>query len=120
RVAIERERNGKSFGPHDGEISDPDLRQMLVRHFGPDHVYSASRLSSYGNCAFRFFASRVLRLEPRTEAALDLQAIDAGKLLHDILRRFFEKRRGEYLPAQSHATLQKDLAETADAVFKEH
>ena len=73
RVAIERERNGKWFGPYDGEISDPDLRQMLARHFGPEHIYSASRLSSYGNCAFRFFASRVLRLEPRTEAALDLQ-----------------------------------------------
>src|SRR5205807_5222452 len=41
RVAIERERNGKSFGPYDGEISDPDLRQMLARHFGPEHVYSA-------------------------------------------------------------------------------
>jgi ATP-dependent helicase/DNAse subunit B len=120
RVAIERERNGKWFGPYDGEISDPDLRRMLARHFGPDHVYSASRLSSFGNCAFRFFASRVLRLEPRTEAALDLQAIDAGKLLHDILRRFFEKHRGEYLPNRSYEALRKDLAETADAVFKEH
>ena len=120
RVAIERERNGKWFGPYDGEISNADLRRMLARHFGPAHVYSASRLSSYGNCSYRFFASRVLRLEPRTEAALDLQAIDAGKLLHDILRRFFEKHRGEYLPTQSHDALRKDLAETADAVFKEH
>jgi ATP-dependent helicase/DNAse subunit B len=120
RVAIERKRNGQWFGPYDGEISNDDLRRMLARHFGPEHVYSASRLSSYGNCGFRFFASRVLRLEPRTEAALDLQAIDAGKLLHDILRRFFEKHRGEYLPTQSYKTLQKDLAETADAVFKEH
>ncbi|HXI23327.1 MAG TPA: PD-(D/E)XK nuclease family protein [Pyrinomonadaceae bacterium] len=120
RVMIERERNGKWFGPYDGEISNADLRRMLARHFGPDHVYSASRLSSYGNCSYRFFASRVLRLEPRTEAALDLQAIDAGKLLHDILRRFFEKHRGEYLPTQSYDALRKDLAATADAVFKEH
>jgi ATP-dependent helicase/DNAse subunit B len=120
RVAIERERNGKWFGSYDGEITNADLRQMLARHFGPGHVYSASRLSSYGNCSFRFFASRVLRLEPRTEAALDLQAIDAGKLLHDILRRFFEKHRGEYLPARSRDELRKELAETADAVFKEH
>jgi ATP-dependent helicase/DNAse subunit B len=120
RVAIERQRNGRWFGPFDGEISNADLRQMLARHFGSEHVYSASRLSSYGNCEFRFFASRVLRLEPRTEAALDLQAIDAGKLLHDILRRFFEKHRGEYLPTRNYDTLRKDLAETADAVFKEH
>lgn len=120
RVAIERERNGKWFGPYDGEITEPNLLQMLARHFGPEHVYSASRLSSYGHCAYRFFANRVLRLEPRNEAALDLQAIDAGKLLHDILRRFFEKHRQDYLPLRDREQLRQELARTADDVFKEH
>jgi ATP-dependent helicase/DNAse subunit B len=120
RVAIERERNGAWFGSRDGEITNPDLLAMLARHFGPEHVYSASGLSTYGNCAFRFFAARVLRLEPRTEAALDLQAIDAGKLLHDILRRFFEKYRKQYLPDLDRAELRRQLGQTADDVFKEH
>jgi len=62
----------------------------------------------------------VLKLEPRSEAALALQAIDAGKLLHDILRRFFEKHRGEYLPLRDHNDLRAELAKTADAVFREH
>ena len=93
---------------------------MLARHFGPEHVYSASRLSTFGNCAFRFFGNRVLRIEPRSEAALDLQAIDAGKLLHDILRRFFEKHRGEYLPLHDREVLRDEIRETADQVFKEH
>lgn len=120
RAEIEHERNSSWFGPYDGEITNPDLRAMLARHFGPDHVYSASRFSTYGNCAFRFFANRVLKLEPRSEAALDLLAIDAGKLLHDILRRFFEKHRGEYLPDLSLEALRKEMAETAGAVFAEH
>jgi ATP-dependent helicase/DNAse subunit B len=120
RVEIEHERNSKWFGPYDGEITNADLRKMLARHFSSDHVYSASRFSTYGNCAFRFFANRVLKLEPRSEAALDLQAIDAGKLLHDILRRFFEKHRGEYLPLRDHNDLRDELSETADAVFREH
>jgi ATP-dependent helicase/DNAse subunit B len=120
RVEIEHERNSKWFGPFDGEITNADLRMMLARHFGPGHVYSASRLSTYGNCAFRFLANRVLRLEPRSEAALDLQAIDAGKLLHDILRRFFAKHRGEYLPSCDRADLRRELAETAQTVFQEH
>ena len=120
RVAIERERNGARFGPFDGEITNPDLRAMLTRHFGPEHVYSASGLSAYGNCSFRFFAARVLRLEPRSEAALDLQAIDAGKLLHDILRRFFEGYRKQYLPGLDREELRRRLGETADDVFKEH
>ncbi|HJZ80634.1 MAG TPA: PD-(D/E)XK nuclease family protein [Pyrinomonadaceae bacterium] len=120
RVKIEHERNGERFGPYDGEITNADLREMLARHFGSEHIYSASRLSTYGNCAFRFFGNRVLRIEPRTEAALDLQAIDAGKLLHDILRRFFEKHRGECLTGREREALRQDLATTADEVFREH
>ena len=120
RVEIEHQRNNNWFGPYDGEITNANLRVMLARHFGPDHIYSASRLSTYGNCAFRFFANRVLKLEPRSEAALDLQAIDAGKLLHDILRRFFETHRAEYLPSHDAGDLRAELARTADAVFREH
>jgi ATP-dependent helicase/DNAse subunit B len=120
RVAIEGERNGVWFGSRDGEITNPDLRAMLARHFGPEHVYSASGLSTFGNCSFRFFAARVLRLEPRSEAALDLQAIDAGKLLHDILRRFFEGYRRQYLPDLDRAELRAQLSKTADDVFNEH
>ena len=120
RVEIEHERNQNWFGPYDGEINQTDLRMMLARHFGLEHVYSASAFSTYGNCAFRFFANRILKLEPRSEAALDLQAIDAGKLLHDILRRFFEKHRGEYLPSRNADHLRADMAKTADAVFREH
>jgi ATP-dependent helicase/nuclease subunit B len=120
RVEIERRRNEIWFGPFDGEISNGDLRAMLARYFGAEHVFSASGLSTYGNCSYRFFASRVLRLEPRTEAALDLQAIDAGKLLHDILRRFFERHRNQYLPAVDREELRGDLAGVADQVFDEH
>ncbi len=120
RVAIERERNGGRFGAFDGEIMNPDLLALLARHFGPEHVYSASGLSAYGNCGFRFFAARVLRLEPRSEAALDLQAIDAGKLLHDILRRFFEGYRRLYLPSLDRDQLRREMAKVADEVFKEH
>jgi ATP-dependent helicase/DNAse subunit B len=120
RVEIERQRNSAWFGPFDGEITNADLRAMLARHFGPEHVYSASGLSAYGNCSFRFFAARVLRLEPRSEAALDLQAIDAGKLLHDILRRFFERHRHQYLPAVDREQLRHEMAKVADDVFKEH
>jgi ATP-dependent helicase/DNAse subunit B len=120
RVDVERARNGAWFGPFDGEITNADLRAMLSRHFGSDYVHSASALSVYGNCAYRFFANRVLRLEPRSEAALDLTALDAGKLLHDILRRFFEHHRREYLPSLDAHELRRELAETADQVFDEH
>jgi len=120
RIEIERERSGLRFGPYDGEITDPNLLELLKQKFGPDFVHSASGLSVYGNCPYRFFAQRVLRLEPRGEAALDLQAIDAGKLLHDVLRRFFEKHRREPLYKLDRKALRLELANIADAVFDEH
>jgi len=120
RVEIERERAGVTFGAYDGRITTPELLQMLQQRFGDDCVHSASGLSTYGNCSYRFFANRVLRLEPRGEAALDLQAIDAGKLLHDILRRFFERHRGERLTELERESLRAELQGVADQVFKEH
>ncbi|HSE16791.1 MAG TPA: PD-(D/E)XK nuclease family protein [Pyrinomonadaceae bacterium] len=120
RIDIERERSGLHFGRYDGEITDPDLLHLLKLKFGSDFIHSASSLSVYGNCPYRFFAQRVLRLEPRGEAALDLQAIDAGKLLHDILRRFFERHRREPLHQLDRKKLQKELANIADDVFDEH
>jgi ATP-dependent helicase/DNAse subunit B len=120
RTAIEQERNGAWFGPFDGEISNADLRGMLARHFGAESVYSASSLSTYGKCPFRFFAARVLKLEPRNEAALDLPAIDAGKLLHEILRRFFTNHRGQYLPSFDAQKLRREMTCVAEEVFREH
>jgi ATP-dependent helicase/DNAse subunit B len=120
RIEIERERSGTQFGPYDGAITDPNLLALLQKKFGDEFVHSASGLSTFGNCAYRFFAQRVLRLEPRGEAALDLQAIDAGKLLHDILRRFFEQHRREALYLLDRNKLKLELLEIADRVFDEH
>lgn len=120
RIEIERERASSRFGPYDGEITDPHLLTLLNQRFGADFVHSASGLSTYGNCAYRFFGQRVLKLEPRGEAALDLQAIDAGNLLHDILRRFFEHHRRERLTTLDRDALQQELRELADRVFDEH
>ncbi|MDQ5847055.1 MAG: PD-(D/E)XK nuclease family protein [Acidobacteriota bacterium] len=120
RIEIERERSSNRFGPYDGQITTPALLRLLQQRFGPEHVHSASGLSTYGNCSYRFFANRVLRLEPRGEAALDLQAIDAGKLLHDVLRRFFEKHRGQRLLDQDRESLRMELRAVAEQVFQEH
>ncbi|HKY29812.1 MAG TPA: PD-(D/E)XK nuclease family protein [Pyrinomonadaceae bacterium] len=120
RINIERERASRHFGRHDGQITSPELIQMLQQRFGPEYVHSASGLSTYGNCSYRFFANRVLRLESRGEAALDLQAIDAGKLLHDVLRRFFERYRGHKLLDLDREALRQELRGVADQVFMEH
>lgn len=120
RIAIERERGGSSFGKFDGVITNAGLIAKLAEHYDSSHPFSASELSLYGKCPFRFYAEKVLRLEPRGEAAMDLTALDAGSLLHEVLRRFFERHRGERLAGLDRRSLRNELGEVADAVFDEH
>src|SRR5207302_3593023 len=51
---------------------------------------------------------------------LDLPAIDAGKLLHDVLRRFFSRHRKQYLPSLDREKLREESAAVSDEVFSEH
>ena len=119
RIEIERERASSRFGPYDGEITDPDLLGLLNRRFGADCVHSASGLSI---TAMRLpvFRQRVLKFRAARRSGTDLQAIDAGKLLHDILRRFFEQHRRQRLTELDREVLRKELMELADRVFDEH
>ena len=120
RIEIERERGSRSFGKFDGVITDAGLLERLARLYGAEHDFSASELSLYGRCPFKFFAEKLLKLEPRGEAALDLSALDSGSLLHEALRRFFERHRGELLTGYDKADLRRELREVADSVFDAH
>jgi ATP-dependent helicase/DNAse subunit B len=82
------------------------------------HVYSATELGRYAGCPFAFFAERLLELQPRDEAALDLDARAEGSLLHEVLRRFVGARLGGPF-AGSADSLQEELRATARTVFDE-
>ena len=117
RIEIERERGSRRFGRFDGVIYDTSLLERLASQYDDHHEFSASELSLYGRCPFKFFAEKLLKLEPRGEAALDLSALDSGSLLHEVLRRFFERHRGELLTSYDRAELRRELGEVADSVF---
>ena len=73
----------KARGIYEGEIFD------LSERFGASHGWSASRLESYGTCAFEFFIAHALGLEPRAlpEAGYDVRAL--GSMLHKILEAVY-------------------------------
>ena len=83
RLAAEAE------GPYEGDLSD--LRWHLSRAYGPDRPWSASRLETYAVCAYAFFASYVLGLEPRqpVEAGYDVRQL--GSMHHAILEKVFRR-----------------------------
>jgi RecB family exonuclease len=52
--------------------------------------YSLSALERYQDCAFKFFAADVLRLEEAPEDEQSLSPRQRGRFIHEVFQRFFE------------------------------
>jgi len=75
-IALSEARGSTRRGP----IEDPALRTAL---FGRDIRLSATKIDTFGNCRFRYFAQYGLRLEPQRKAEFD--GLSSGTLVHDVL-----------------------------------
>lgn len=118
RIAIELGREKLGFDEYDGLLARPDLRRM-VRDGYAERSFSATNFREYGSCGFRFFAHDVLGLEPRVNAALDLQALDTGNLVHGVLQRFFALHATTDFTTARREALVADLEACAADVFTE-
>lgn len=74
-----------------GKISDPKLLEALQKRLGVNHSWSASQMNDYGLCPFRFFAQRLLRLEPLEEPAVGMDSLQLGLINHKILERTYRQ-----------------------------
>jgi len=102
------------FDAYDGILDDKRLIAQLSAQWGDQHIYSASQLSAYGSCPFRFYLERVLRLESVTEPDDEPDRAARGSLAHRILSRFMN----EWINDDSHpaALLEDDLEEAQDTL----
>lgn len=51
--------------------------------------YSISQLETYAKCPYKYFAERILKLEPLEEPTEEIEALEMGTLLHSILFEFY-------------------------------
>jgi ATP-dependent helicase/DNAse subunit B len=72
---------------YNGYLTDLVHAKALVVEMPPH--WSASRLSDYGKCPFRFWTQHHLGLEPREEPATGLNAKQLGQAYHYILEKFY-------------------------------
>ncbi len=87
RLAVEPE------GPYEGDLSD--LADRLAVVYGPDHVWSASRLEAYGLCPHHFWLSQDLALEPRLPPAEGYDVFILGSMYHEILEEVYRQAGAE-------------------------
>ncbi len=68
-----------------------------------DTEFSISQLQTYAKCPYKYFAERVLNLEPVKEPTEEIEALEMGSLLHNILFKFYMEitRRGIVLKKAS-------------------
>ncbi len=56
-------------------------------------IYSATSLDAYLRCPLKFYYQTVLALGEREETTGDIEAVDIGIFVHDVLLRYFTPRR---------------------------
>jgi len=80
----------KTFGAFEGIFFSDAARSRLAGQYGPDYIWSPSRLETYAACPFRFFGEHLLKLEPLPELALESDLARRGSLLHETLARLYD------------------------------
>ena len=77
----------KPDGPFEGMT--PGLTEILETRYGPRHIWSPSRLETYGTCPFRFYVESVLGLQVKEPPQAGFDALQLGLILHTILEEVY-------------------------------
>jgi len=102
RTAVSVEESRRSESGNDAyrgiigrALGGPAASRLEERRTG---VYSVTQLETYGDCPFRYFARRQLRLRVTENPDEGISPRETGRLIHEILYDFYSKRRTEGRP----------------------
>ncbi len=57
--------------------------------------YSTSQLETYAKCPYKYFAERILKLEQLDEPVEEIEALEMGSILHNLLYEFYAKLKNK-------------------------
>ena len=117
RALREARLRKRTLTEFDGVLVSEEAREGIALLLAEGRPRSATGLENYANCPLKYFYSEILRLRPLEEPAeiLEIDALDRGKGMHDILHLFVEAL-GEAALEQAH---RPTLEEIADRVLAE-
>ncbi len=91
---------GHPQGIFEGDLSR--LSGQLAAAYGPDHIWSSSRLEAYGLCPHHFWLWQDLGLEPRQPPQEGFDIFILGSMYHEILENVYaqagEQAGANHLP----------------------
>ncbi|MHB1686677.1 MAG: PD-(D/E)XK nuclease family protein [Ignavibacteriaceae bacterium] len=81
-----------------------------------ERKYSITQLETYAHCPFKYFAERILKLEPLEEPSEEVEALELGSLLHEIFFEFYQRLTDDKIVLQNAGGEQYNYA--YDLIFK--
>ncbi len=88
---IDLRQDRDRFGPAEGVLLGAAARRSLAARFSPQYTFAATELERYASCPFRFFAERVLKIEPLEDLTLEFDVMERGRVVHDVLGKFHQR-----------------------------
>ncbi len=85
----------------------PGLVESLSGRYGPEHIWSPSRLESYGTCPLGFYVTNALKLEAREPPKYGFDIRQLGTMLHVILEKAYRQTEDRSDPEAVLVTLRK-------------
>lgn len=108
------------FGPAEGLLPGKAVEKLLAAELLPQRSFTASELEKYASCPYRFLLENVLQLLPPEDLTLELDVLERGQIVHEVLALFHRRvnealgRPGSPLelePAEFERLLQNALEE---------
>lgn len=73
--------------------------------------YSVSQLENYAKCPYKYFAERILKLEEVEEPSEEIEALEMGGILHNILFEFYKTLKDKRITLNNCSSQEFGLAE---------
>ncbi len=90
KVNEERHTNSDSESPFAGYIgSELNNGEKILLDELKDREFSISQLENYAKCPYKYFVERILKLESSEEPSEEIESLELGSLLHNILFKFY-------------------------------
>lgn len=100
-VAMLHARRRAAFTRYDGNLSDPDLRDLLPSPAAPGVVSSPTRLEAWARCPHAYLLEHILGVQivDDPEELLEISPADRGSLVHEALEAWLREQLRTGVPA---------------------
>jgi ATP-dependent helicase/nuclease subunit B len=110
-LKVEQQRHFGYFSEWDGNLKGDAIQNELAKIFSSARRFSVSQINEYISSPLTFFFRRILGVQTPDEWTREVAPIDKGNILHESLRRFYSRHRGEQLSSSQLPNYRMELLE---------